>query len=80
MNIVINSLNAEKIDNLICPDMDLRAKTVEHKEEDSVFVDVTVVAVKAVVVCEETITFIFNNGNMFVAEISNNDYYKIEVL
>ena len=80
MQIIIKSLSIGKIDNLICQDMDRFAKTVEHKEDDAVFVDVTVYCIKAVVVCEETVTFIFNNGNMFVADITVTDYYKIEVL
>lgn len=80
MQITIKSLSADRIDNLICQDMDLFAKVVEHKEENAVFVDLVVYKVKSVVVCEETVTFIFNNGNMFVANITVNDYYKLEVL
>ncbi len=80
MQIIIKSLSIEKIDNIICQDMDRFAKTFEHKQEDAVFVDVVVQCIKAVVVCEETVTFIFNNGNMFVANITVTDYYKIEVL
>lgn len=80
MQIIIQSLSIEKLDNLICQDMDRFAKTIDHKEDDAVFVDVIVNCIKAVVVCEETVIFIFNNGNMFVANITVTDYYKIEVL
>lgn len=80
MHIIIKSLSIEKIDNLICQDMDRFAKTVEHKEDDAVFVDVTIHCVKSVIVCEETVTFIFDNGNMFCSHITVTDYYKLEVL
>lgn len=80
MQIIIKSLSIEKVDNLICQDMDRFAKVVEHKEEDAVFVDITVHSVKSVVVCEETVTFIFDNGNMFLTHITVTDYYKLEVL
>lgn len=80
MQIMIKSLPIEKIDNLICQDMDKFAKTVEHKEDDAVFVDVIINCIKSVVVCEETVTFIFNNGSMFVSYITVTDYYKLEVL
>lgn len=80
MQIIIKSLSAEKIDNLISQDTDRFAKVVEHKEDDAVFVDITIHCVKSVVVCEETVTFIFDNGNMFLAHITVTDYYKLEVL
>lgn len=80
MQIIIKSLSIDQIDNLICQDMDRFAKTVEHKEDDAVFIDVIISCIKSVVVCEETVTFIFNNGNMFVANVLVTDYYKLEVL
>lgn len=80
MQIIIKSLSIEKVDNLISQDMDRFARVVEHKEDDAVFVDITVRCIKSIVVCEETVTFIFDNGNMFVAYITVADYYKLEVL
>ena len=80
MQILIKSLSEQKIDNLISQDMDRFARVVPHKEEDAVFVDVTIREVRSVIVCEETVTFIFTNGNMFLANITVGDYYKLEVL
>lgn len=79
MTVRINSLIANKIDNLISQDMDKLAHAVYHKEDNAVFVDIVVRSVSGVLVGEEAVVFMFSNGNMFVAEINRNDYYEIEV-
>jgi hypothetical protein len=74
----IKALCVTKLDNIISQDMDIHA-TVPDKDPSNDLVDIVVNDVKAVVVCVETVTFIFSDGNMFVANITQNDYYKIEV-
>lgn len=43
-------------------------------------VDVDVVSVQSVVITPDTVTFIFENNYSFVANVSSDCYYKIEVL
>lgn len=84
MQIFIDSLNSEKIDNLICADMDTYATSVAHTDEhDSSFVpvmDILINSVQSIVVTNETVTFLFDNQHMFCAELRSDDYHKIEVL
>lgn len=79
MIVCIKELASGKIDNLICQDMDSFAKAVPSPS-DSDTVDITVNSVSSVVVCPETITFIFENLHMFCAHIPVEYYYKIEVI
>lgn len=76
--IKIKALCVTKLDNIISQDMDVHA-TVLDKDPSNDLVDIVVNNVKAVVVCVETVTFMFSDNNMFVAHITQNDYYKIEV-
>ena len=77
MQIFINNLAEDKIDNLICSDMDRFASSVVH---DMDCLDIHVVSVQSFIVTPETITFIFENNNSFVANIPQDCYHKIEVL
>ena len=79
MTVFIRELAENSIDKLICQATDRLAKTVPS-EESSNTVDVTINAVGSIVVTPETVTFIFENQWMFCAEITVDDYYKIEVI
>lgn len=78
MTVFIRELAEKEIDKLICQTTDRLAKSVPSETEDCL--DVTINAVGSLVITPETVTFIFENQCMFCAEITVDDYYKIEVL
>ena len=83
MTIIIKELLEIKVDSLICQDMDRFAHTVpcEHQEHESVqTVDITIHTVEAIAVTPQSITFSFENGNIFTAQVAIDDYYKVEVI
>lgn len=80
MTIIIKELLEIKVDSLICHDMDRFAHTVPCEHESVQTVDITIHTVAAIAVTPQSITFLFENGNIFTAQVAIDDYYKVEVI